>query len=244
MRGGKSGNACLLRVAAVIACSFVTFVRAESHSDAILARVRRSTDLARSGDLAGSTAELDRVEHDLLPGDAPLARIAVLEARIIALMRAPDGWERASQYLDEAERTADSATLELPLLVMLTRANAANTAQRYDEALATLNRLQAAPALKNFSGLRIQAHAYEAVTHHYMGQFEAAKAAGLAGLAEVARDPAPEARMLEARLRANLALSLFRLDERDEALRNADAAIRSLGEHRSERACAEALASA
>ncbi len=244
MRGGMIRSARHLRLAAVIACSFVTSVHADTHSDEILSRVRRLTALARAGDLAGSLAELDRVEHDLLPGDAPLARIAVLEARILALMRTPEGWERASQYLDEAERTADAATPELPLLVLLTRASAANTAQRYDEALATLKRLQAAPALKNFSSLRIQAHAYQAVTHHYMGQFEAAKAAGLAGLTEVARDPAPHARTLEARLQANLALTLFRLGERDEALRNAEAAIRTLEEYRTERACAEALATA
>ena len=36
----------------------------------------------------------------------------------------------------------------------------------------------------------------------------------------------------------------IRLGEHDEALRSAEAAIRSLGEHRSERACAEALSSA
>ena len=128
--------------------------------------------------------------------------------------------------------------------MLLTRASAANAAQRYDEALAALNRLQASPALKNFSSLRVQAFAYRAVTHHYMGQFAAAKEDGLKGFAEVARDSSPEARTLEARLRANLALSLLRLDERVEAVRNAEAAIRPLEDHRSERACAEALASA
>ncbi len=226
-----------------IAC-FVTFAHAESHSDDILARVRRLMELERAGDLAGSLAELDRVEHDLLPGDLPLARIAVMEARIIALIRKPDGWERASEYLDEAERTANASTAELPLLVLLTRAGAANSAQRYDEALAALKRLHAAPALKQFGNMRVQAHAYLAVTHHYMGQFAAAKEEGLQGLTDVARDPTPEARTLEARLRANLALSLLRLGERDEALRNAEAAIGPLEERRSELACAEALASA
>lgn len=242
-RRRRCGVACSTFLA-VVSCSCGGFLHAESHSDAILSKVRHLTDLRREGDLPGSLAELEHTEKDLRPDDAPLARVAVLEARVIALIGTPEGWERARQYLDEAERAAEAATPELFMLVLLTRASAANTAQHYDEALATLHRLQAVPALKNFSGLRVQAFAYEAVTHHYMGQFEAAKAAGLAGLAEVARDSSPEARTVEARLRANLALTLFRLDERDEALRNAEAAIRTLDEHHDEAASAEALASA
>lgn len=240
----KASKMWPLSVALLLAWSQVAVVLAQTHSDTILARVRLLTDLARAGDLAGSLAELDRVEKDLLPGDSPRARIAVLEARITAFMRSPDGWESAAQYLEEAERMADAATPELRLLLLLTRANAANNAQRYDEALAALKRLLSAPELGDFPSLRIQALAYLAVTHHYMNQFESAKAASLAGLAELAQHATAEARSLEARLRANLALTLFRLGERDEALRNADASIRPLEEHRQERTCAEALASA
>ena len=244
LRGERIKSICLGGLWVAIACSWVSFAHAESHSDVIQARLRQLTAQADAGDIAGSLAELDRVEHDLLPSDTPQARVAVLEARVLALMREPDGWERATRYLDEAERTADASSPELLLLVLLTRANAASTAQHYDEALTTLKRMQAAPALKDFASLRIQVQAFLAVTYHYMGQFEAAKIAGLAGLAEVAHESSPEARKLEARLRANLALTFYRLGDRDEALRNAEAAIGPLTEHHEERPCAEALSSA
>lgn len=45
-------------------------------------------------------------------------------------------------------------------------------------------------------------------------------------------------------MRAHLALTLMRMDDNDEALRHANAAIRVLSDHTEDRACAESLASA
>ena len=219
-------------------------ILADAHSDEIIAGVKRVEALAFAGDLAGSLAELDRVERELLPTDEPRARITVLEERAIALMREPDGWERARDYLDEATRSAEAATPELRLLMMITRAQMAITAQRYDEALVTLRQLQAAPEIKNFIGLRIKAHIYLAAAAHYMGQFQIARDECLAGIALVAADRSPEASVVEARLRANLSLALYRLEDHAEALRNAEAAIPTLEARRSDRGCAEALATA
>lgn len=209
-----------------------------THSETIIKRVQVLTDLARSGRISESLAALAQVEKDLLPTDTPLARIAVLEARITALQREPESWGRIQALLDAAERMAQaSASAELQALVLLTRADTANAMQRYDEALNALSRLRRLPDLPLRE--RLSAHVVEAATQHYIGQLEAAKLASQAGIEEATDYP-----LVQAQMRAHLALTLMRMDDNDEALRHANAAIRVLSDHTEDRACAESLASA
>lgn len=211
---------------------------AEDHSASIIKRVQALTDLARSGKISESVADLDQVEKDLLPTDTPLARVAVLEARITALQREPEAWGRIQTLLDAAERMAEASTsAELQALVLLTHAHTANVMQRYDEALNALSRLRRLPGLPLRE--RLSAHVAEAVTQHYIGQLEASKLASEKGIAEAKDYP-----LVQAQMRSHLALTLMRMDDNDEALRHANSAIRALSDHTEDRACAEALASA
>ncbi len=224
-------------------CQFIlvlipSLVQAEDHSENILSQVRHLTALARSGQLSESLDELASVEKDLLPTDTALARIAVLEARIAALWRESNDWPQIQSLLDAAERAAEaSASTELPALVLLSRADTANAAQRYDEALNTLQRLRKLPDIPN--AIRLRALVTEAATQHYIGQLEAAKRACVTGIEETTDFP-----LVQAQMRSTLALTLFRMEENDEALRHAEAAIRVLSDHTEDRACAESLASA
>lgn len=221
-----------------------------AHALWLRARVALLTELYKTGEIERSLAELEAVEKAVVPGEDAVCRVVILEARVIALMRSADGWERARALLDQAERIASvKAETDLPLVVLLARVVAANSGQQYDESLATLKRLRDSPALNAIDSARarlyrVQASMYEAVTYHYMGQIEAARDAGVAGLTELAKgESTPESQLLEARLRANLAASCLRLDDQAEALRHAEAAITPLLKHSDDRACAEALAS-
>ena len=208
------------------------------HSSVILQRLRDLIDLSRRGQHAESAAVLAQVEKDVLPTDSPTARIGVIEARINALQRENALWDKIEAQLEAAERIAEaSGEPELQALTLFTCAEAASAAQRYDEALASLQRLRRIPGLPTHS--KVQAYVVEAVTQHYIGQLGAAKRACELGLEEVKDDP-----VLEARLRANLALTLFHLDEKDEARRQVEAVIGALTAHADDATSAETLSSA
>jgi len=223
----------------------------KAHGNWLQARISLVHELYNVGEVARSLAELDAVEKDLMPGEDAACRISVIEARVNALMRAPSGWEKARVLLDQAERAAaPHADTSLPLLVLLTRIDAANNGQQYDEALASVKRLLGSPALRVLSAdlardLRVQAHSREALTYHYMGKLAASKLAAVAGIEELNTGTQnTDTRTLEARLRSSLAATHLALDEQAEALTNADSAIAWLSTHPSDRAGIESLASA
>jgi tetratricopeptide (TPR) repeat protein len=205
------------------------------HSAWILARVQLVHELERTGQISAAEAELKALTGELLPGDDPKVRVAVLEAKIIATMRAPNGWERAQPLLDEAEQASANDPL-LKCLVLITRADAANTAQRYDAALAALDRATAADRIT-----RLTISYHRGVTLHYLGQLQAARDTFSSLLEEL--DPIQD-NELAARLRASLSLTLLRLGERKESVKNASAAIEPLRAAPRTTANTQALASA
>lgn len=207
----------------------------EGRSAWLLARIELVHELASTGDITGSDIELANIELAVKASDTAPARLAILEARILVLLRTPDQWDRAKQLLDEAEQTA-SADPDLTALILLSRAEAANQAQHYEDALATLARIQSSNPER-----RAQALNSKAVTLHHIGQLHAAKTAGLASLDALAQHSDSA---LKARIRANLSLILARLGELAEAKRHAEAAIEPLQARTQDRANAQALASA
>ena len=222
-----------------------------AHGAWIQARVSLVHELHNAGDLRRSLTELDGVEKDLIPGEDATARIAVMEARVIALMRSPGGWDQARALLDQAERAAATSTEpDLPLLVLLARTDAANSGQQYDEALTSIHRLLESPLIKSLPpdrarDMRVQAQAREALTYHYMGRLAESKKSAEAGISTLnTGTQTPDTRTLEARLRATLAATHLALNELPQALSNADSSINWLSVQSTERPAQEALASA